>query len=189
MAVREIQTGLYVDENQVAMPCEPHDFGIMRWAFPSTFQRGEREEAAARILAHSQQLNQWVGVSWKALADVMLEEYEAQKSVEAVRKRNFKKREEHHVQMVQYIARCVLTLGIYAIFAKKPVLKLEQEPEVESPFSLIFVFGPGAVVTGIRELIDQGLLKLVTIGEGEEAQDIFFPQPAMIARILEVQRR
>jgi hypothetical protein len=49
--------------------------------------------------------------------------------------------------------------------------------------------GPQSVVNGIHELLERGLLKLVEVGAGEDQKTIFFPQPAMIQRILEVQTR
>lgn len=45
--------------------------------FPSTLDRAEREEAAARIVSFSQQLDKWVGVTWKQLATMMKNELEA----------------------------------------------------------------------------------------------------------------
>jgi hypothetical protein len=91
--------------------------------------------------------------------------------------------------MKAYLVRSLLTLGIYAIFAKKPSISLVEEPVVDAPFSLVFMQGPQSVVNGIHELLERGLLKLVEVGAGEDQKTIFFPQPAMIQRILEVQTR
>ena len=41
----------------------------------------ESEEAAARILHFSQQLDQWVGVSWTCLGQMMKKEYEEEKQL------------------------------------------------------------------------------------------------------------
>jgi len=44
------------------------------FALPSTLDRAEREEAAARIVSFSQQLDKWVGVSWKQLLTMIKSE-------------------------------------------------------------------------------------------------------------------
>ena len=179
--MKEIQTGLYEVEEQ--MPCSPTDIGINLYALPATLDRMEREEAAARILSFSKELNQWVGVSWQRLIQQMqkdLEEHQAdQNEVE----------DYHRVlqEFRKYRLLNFLTLGLYSRFIKKPVVP--EFPEYNLPFTGIFLWGAEHVITGIRELTEAGMLRIETEegGESEEALDVFFPTPALIQRIMEKQ--
>ena len=166
------------------MPCSPNDIGILHYALPETLGRFEGEEAAARIISFSQQLDQWVGVSWRRLAQMMQAEFDASRSVEEARSHNFHERERIKRAGRRYIKRSILTLGIYALFVAKPTAQLREVPDVTLPLSGIFVTGPGHVVTGIRELIGEGFLKLVT---REGFGDVLFPTPELLSRIMQRQ--
>ena len=169
------------------MPCSPKAIAIYHYALPLTLDRAEREEAAARILSFSQQLDQWVGVSWHRLAEMMQKEYETHRSVEEARSHNFDEQWRVQRAVRRYYILCALTLGIYALFVAKPTAQMREVPDAKVPFSGIFLFGPQHVVTGIHELIEKGLLRQVTEGEGENALDVFFPTPALVSRIMQKQ--
>ena len=61
--MNQIKEGLFEVEEQ--MPCSPEAIAVCHYVLPSTLDGVEPEEAAARIISFSQQLNQWVGVSWR----------------------------------------------------------------------------------------------------------------------------
>ena len=61
METKEVGKGLFSVEE--TMPCLPKDISIGHYFLPNTLGRSEREEAAARIISFSHQLDQWVGVS------------------------------------------------------------------------------------------------------------------------------
>lgn len=165
-----------------AMPCSPKEFHIMKWACPCTFDRAEREEAAARILAHSQRLDTWVGVSWLKLVEMMQEDFALAHRGQELRHQNELERKRVASHMQWRWLKCLLTLGLYAAYVPKPVAQLVAPPEL--PYTHIFYRGPDFVAEGINELIDQRLLRHVKQDDG---QDVFFPTPAMVARILEAQ--
>lgn len=183
--MNQVQEGLFAVEEQ--MPCSPKAIVVYHYALPSTLDRAEREEAAARILSFSQQLDQWVGVSWRRLAEMMQKEYEMYQSIKEARIHDFY--EQSHVQreVRRYYIICVLTLGVYALFVTKPKAQMHEVPDAKVPFSGIFMFGPNHVITGILELIENGLLRRVTEGKGENALDVFFPTPALVSRIIQKQ--
>ncbi len=184
--MKQIENGIFSMEE--SMPCSPKDFGLALYALPSTLNRAEREEAAARILSFSKKLGQWVGVSWTRLAEMMQADYEAHQTLIRLRQNNAQKQETYLQARRNYILLSLITLGIYALFASKPVMELQEPPSENLPFSGIYVFGPNHVITGIHELVDSGMLKREEIGEGDGALDVFFPTPSLIQRIMEVQK-
>lgn len=188
--MNQIENGLFAVED--TMPCSPRDIHVGRYALPSTLQRAEREEAAARILTFSQQLDSWVGVSWLRLVEVMREELKQHQQwnidCENVHRHNCKEWYRFNAAVRKYRILCILTLGLYALFVGKPTKQLQELPTFDSlPFSTLFIFGPSYVVEGIHELVDGGMLKCVQEGEGDNAIDIFFPTPALITTIMRKQ--
>ncbi len=127
------QEGLFVIEDQ--MPCSPEAITICQYVLPSTFNKAEQEEAAARIIFFSQQLGRWVGVSWRRIAEIMQNDYDAYRTMKNI------------------------------------------------PFSGIFIFGPEHVIVGIRELVEEGMIR--HLKEGED--DVFFPTPALVSHIMQKQ--
>ena len=58
----------------------------------------------------------------------------------------------------------------------------EEDEQVESSISsLIFTFGIGYVYNGLRALID---LKLIRIGITGLSEDVLFPSPELVERVL-----
>lgn len=182
-----VQTGCFAVEE--AMPCKPRGIRVPKYFLPSTLDHAETEEAAARVLIFSQQLDQWVGVSWGNIVDVMQAEYALDRSMVELNRmrREAKRRYERELSNYQWLT--IVTLGIYALLAQKPA-KPDDEglPEVQVPFSGIFAFGPNHVVDGIHDLLARGFLRQETEGVEEEAQSVFFPTPALVERIMKVQR-
>lgn len=183
--MNQVQEGLFAVEEQ--MPCSPKDIAIYHYALPSTLDRAEQEEAAARILSFSQQLDQWVGVSWRCLVEMMQKDYEKYRLVEEARSHNFDEQWLVQDAVRKYYILCALTFGIYALFVAKPTAQMREVPEVEILFSGIFAFGPHHVVTGIRELLERRMLRQVTKDEGKNAFDVLFPTPTLVSRIMQKQ--
>jgi len=183
--MNQIENGLFAVED--TMPCNPRDIRIGHYALPSTLQRAEREEAAARILTFSQQLDSWVGVSWSRLSQMMREELEGFQTWNKAQRHNHEEEWRFAAVARKYHILCIVTLGLYALFVAKPKKQLREVPEFNMPFTGIFICGSGHVVEGIRELIDGGMLKHVKEGEGDNARDIFFPTPTLISTIMQKQ--
>lgn len=181
----EIEKGLFVMEEP--MPCQPRKIRIGHYFLPATLGRLEQEEAAARIISFSQQIGQWVGVSWPKIVDMMKEDYEKNRVYrETQLDRHNERMEAWFGRLSLHFWLCVLTLGIWALFVRKPERKTDrQEPDM--PFSGIYLFGPQHVVTGIINLIELNMLKKVTKGDGEDTIDVFLPTPTLISKIMEVQ--
>ncbi|MDP2741665.1 MAG: hypothetical protein Q8O66_03210 [bacterium] len=174
------------------MPCPPRGIAIGYYFLPATLGRAEQEEAAARIISFSHKLNQWVGVSWSKIVEMMGEDLEK----EAVANEKLACHNEvmdiWFRQLYRYFWLCVLTLGIYGLFRQKPQrpgLAEKEKQKQDTPFSGIYLFGPGHVLGGIQELIGRKMLvheKLPT-NDDERMLDVFFPTPVLVARIMEVQ--
>jgi hypothetical protein len=181
-AVADVK-GLYAVENE--MPCHPNDITIGYYALPATLKRTEREEAAARILWFSQHLDQWVGVSWSRLAEMMKADLLA--AQEAARAREANRDEEERVEreMRRYRLLSLVTLMAYQFFVPAPTAKLRDVPEY--PRSTIYIMGPGAVVEGVRELVANGMLIHVSERVGDDTLDVFFPTRELVSFIMKKQ--
>ena len=179
------QKGLFEVEEQ--MPCSPGAITLLRYVIPSTIDRAECEEAAARILSFSQQRDQWVGVSWRRLAEMMQKESETHRSIGEARSHSFGELRRVQRAVRRYYILCALTLGVYALFVAKPTAQIREGPSAKVPFSGIFISGADHVIIGILELLDKGFLRLGTKGEGENALEVFFPTPALVSRIMQQQ--
>ncbi len=184
----QVQQGLFAVAEQ--MPCFPKDIVVRHYVLPLTLDRAEQEEAAARVLAFSQELDQWVGVSWRRIAETMKEDYDAYMAILAARDHNLNEQAVQQRGMQRYYIFCILTLGIYSFFVEKPTQQMREVPDEKTlPFTGIFAFGLRHVIVGIHELIEKGFLRRVTEseGEGENAFDVFFPTPALVSRIMQKQ--
>ncbi len=183
--MNEIEKGLFVMEED--MPCSPKRIRLGYYSLSHTLGRMETEEAAARIISFSHQLDQWVGVSWPRIVEMMKEDYEKSKAFDQELDRQFKRMDAWFAQLNRHFWFCVLTVGLYGLFAKKPKKPDASEEFPEMPMSGIYNFGPEHVVTGIKELLAQNMLEKRTEGEGDSAQDVLFPTPALISCIMEAQ--
>lgn len=183
--MNKVEEGLFAVEEE--MPCAPRAIAVWHYALPATLDRAEREEAAARVLSFSRQLNQWVGVSWPRLVEVMQKDCADYQNINDAQNHNADEPERVRRAVRKYHARCMLTLGIYGLFVAKPTAQMREVPQVELPYSGIFMLGPRHVVTGVRELVEKGFLRQVIEGEGENALHVFFPTPALVSHIMRKQ--
>jgi len=167
--------------------CPPRRLRIGYYFLTATLGRMEIEEAAARIIFFSHQLDRWVGVSWHRIVQMMKEDYDKEKAFEEKLERQNERMDAWFGQVNRHFWFCILTFGIWMLFVGKPQQPAESEELPEMPLSGIYAFGPEHVVTGLHELIVRGLLKKVTDGDGESARDVLFPTPALISRIMEMQ--
>jgi hypothetical protein len=179
--MNEIENGLFAVEE--TMPCAPRDIKVGRYTLLSTLQRAEREEAAARILTFSQQLDNWVGVSWDRLTQMMRDEFEQYRDWDNAKRYNYQEELRFNAAMRKYRKLCSLTLCLYALFVSKPTKQLHEVPKFNMPFSLVFIGGPIRIVEGLRELIETGMLKFVREGEC----DVFYPTATLISTIMQKQ--
>lgn len=190
--MKRVAEGCFVLEEQ--MPCNPRDITVLRWALPATsgsvFNYIGPEEAVARILSFSQQLDQWVGVSWLRLEEVMREEYEQIQKRRKERQQDPKLQEQYQRALAQYNALCRSTFGWYGRLASKPSKPEDlpvQEEGYDVPFTCLFFGGPEAIVNSIDDLVSHGLLKRQIEGKDENVVDVFFPTSKLIQRIMEAQ--
>lgn len=180
--MNEIQRGLY--EVEETLPCKPGQLRFLRYMLiPSNLGDAEQQEAAARILFFSQQLDRWVGVSWLRIVEMMQEDEKIHQTAMAeLRRLVLRVFRERRI----YWILSVLTIGIYALFAKKPAINKQEVPWF--PLSGIFVKGPDCVITGLERLSQNGYMRQEEIGKGEETTTIFFPTPKLISHVMEVQK-
>jgi hypothetical protein len=150
--------------------------------------RFEQEDAAGRIVYFSGLLDVWAGVSVAKICEMMKEDlavYEAREKANVILRENNEREVAAKELMAKYRLRCKMTLGIYSLFAKAPESYTAPIIEVkEVPFSVVYVWGPNAVFTGIRELIEKGLLKLEKMMEDGKEIDVLFPTEALIAKAM-----
>lgn len=180
-----------VDED---MPCEPKDLRFYPYALMNTFDRGEREEAAARLVKVAQEEGRWVGVSFSRIIDKVVEEAEKLSKVSGVKERNFQTSWKHKRDVRRYRFLAILTLGVYALFVKKPMLSLEPVPEWQEPFSIVLMYGLSSLVDGFLELQERGFVRIDRSRVEEEGfkgmyvDDVVYPTASLATRILEVQK-
>lgn len=182
--MRELTTeaGIYKSSETAAIQATPKDFGMGAYFMPSTLGNADTEEAAARILLFSKQLDSWVGVSWLRLVQQMQEDLEQDQRYREAQQAQQERKWAHERKLWQRKLWCVFTLGLYALLVKRPVLD-EQELPTAPPFSLIFVMGPQKVVDGIHRLLERGMLTQQNVGEGEDETEVFFPTDKLISTI------
>lgn len=167
-----MENGLFVMES--GLPCNPNQIRFPKWLLPDTLGRMEREEAAARIISFSQQMDQWVGVSWPKLLEMMKADTDLIAAKQEENKRRF-----HDRQSQTFFKKFLNFLG----FGKKK----EVEEEITIPFTALLLYGPQAIVNGIHELLDAGFLKQEEIRDGEETVSVFFPTIKLVQTIMEKQ--
>jgi hypothetical protein len=110
--MKQIEEGLFLVEE--AMPCFPKDIIVGEYELPDTLGRVEQEEAAARVLHFSQEVDDWVGVSLGRLAEMIIVEHKTFQEI--LRAQLLNESEERRVrrEVRRYYMLCVATLGVYA---------------------------------------------------------------------------
>ncbi|MSR85449.1 hypothetical protein EXS71_03400 [Candidatus Uhrbacteria bacterium] len=204
--MRELQSGIF--ETTETLPRSPSDIGpIHPYCLVGRLQRAEPEEAAARILTFSQNLGQWVGVSWKRLVEQMHTDYKLDREgTEALREydRRCDVRQRHIVRSnlallliavasiglglainpIVGVAFCFIFVALHwSILGKMTPKKPVAPVRPNLPMSVIYFMGPQAVVNGIHELVKLGMLRTETIGAGDEEQTIFFPTAQLVTHL------
>jgi hypothetical protein len=175
----KIENGLY--EINDAMPCTPRDLIVPKYMLPATLDRAEREEAAARILQFSQEMDRWVGVSLPKIFEQIKGDYATSQSRDEIQRHN-RAEVQRYIRAVRWdMLWSVVTLGIYCFFRTTPTKNLKKD--IELPFTAALYVGPAFVMEGIRELVERGMLRV----EQDDNTDVVFPTPSLITRILEVQ--
>jgi hypothetical protein len=172
------------------MACQPGQIRMYRWVIQG-FGRMEREEAAARIVHFCQQAEQWCGVSWNNLLKMTLADFEAVQAAEKTNERadtaeDLNRTVKFYYQrtMRRFIALSVLSLGLWALgcwlggkIPKKPQLvTVPKRLDHVTPMAATMVSGPNALVEGVHEMIEMGMLEQHDIG-GDDGDSIFFPTP------------
>jgi hypothetical protein len=157
------------------MPYEPSALRIPRYALPSLLGKAEKEEAAARLLTLIHEKGVWTGITWRELAEQMKVECDAHAKEDEVM-------QVYYESLRWYRVLCVVSLGLYQLFAKKPT-EPQQPKRAPHFFTIIFLMGPGGVVNGLRGLISDGLIRKETVGEGDEAEDVFYPTVKLVERL------
>jgi hypothetical protein len=182
----EFGKGLYPVEENISYSVK--EVGVSRNMFLRHLGRSEQEDAAGRIVYFSGLLDAWAGVSVTKICEMMKEDfavYEAREKANAILRENNEKEVAAKELMAKYRLQCKMTLGIYGLFVKAPESYTAPVIEIkEVPFSVIYVFGPKAVFTGISELVEKGLLKLKKMVEDGKEIDVLFPTEALIAKAM-----
>lgn len=158
------------------MPCQPRNLHFPRYALPNTIGKMESEEAAARILSFSQNLNEWTGVTWLQILEKMKEEYEQERQLFDAGIQERAARENYDQALRKRFWLSILTLGMYALFTANPVEPVRKESKTEIPFSGIYVFGFQHVLMGIQELLHRQLVLV----EEKDGVEIIYPTPELV---------
>lgn len=124
----------------------------------------------------------WTGIAWRELAEQMKTEYDARAEEDKAMQAYYEELRMYDKVIARYRLLCVLTLGVYWLFAKKPV-EPQQPERAPSPFTTIFMMGPRGVVDGFRGLIADGLVRKETVGEGDTAEDVFYPTVELVQKL------
>lgn len=182
------------------MPCSPKDLAIQHYYIRERSSNSRQwEEIAARVLSYSKHNDRWIGVSWDRLLDDARRDHEG-------RKRRFRERRKAEAKAVEeyyharayltrkYYIRCVLTLGLYAVLARKPTVERPSTPvwrdaNDEIPPSIGDVYPYSVcdyVSSGYKELMIDGMLGEVWVQggwhpyEGWYGDQVFVPTPKLV---------
>lgn len=192
------QDSLY-EMDQSGMPCGPTELAIVgKYHIREALDKSELEEAAARVLVPSIELEQWVGVSYRRLGLTFVEDVNA--AQENLKARNAHVEASWGVTAAQKQHELLnrLTLGLLGLYGKIVAPRAEAAPftppheeDVFSGFVVRAMFASD--VTGlqlaIRQLIEQGYLRHEEERKGDDQVDVLYPTPALVAKILETKDR
>ncbi len=193
--MKEMANGLYAWQGEFPsdgeMPCRADQLRkrFVPYMAPSTLGKAEDEEAAMRIIYPSIYHGEWVGVTLKYLVKKMQLEFEAERAVANVVSHNINEDLEAEKARQRYVLLCVLTLGIYALFAswpkpnRKEVTYVPPQHLNSMPVSVLPVYGPDAIVNAISRLINQGLVKV----KKEQDIEVLFPTPTLVKVVAQIE--
>ena len=157
----------------VGLQCakKPSDIQIAKYVIPNTLGKTELEEAAARILIHSQICDQWVGVSWNKILIELRSEYSLLQARDVARSQNTTRKKAYTASVRRYNRWKVWTFGVSTFFMEKPELiqvEIPDGPDVQ--FSVTHMKGPRVLASAIRSLIEAEML----IEGGDDENNPFF---------------
>jgi len=176
---RELPEGLYEITGQT-IEGNPANLGgkMRRYLAPNTLGKAEDEEAAMRIIWPSIEQGQWVGVTWTYMVRQMLRERRASEALET--EQMFRSKTQWltvKAKRRRYLLLCLLTFGIYCLFAKWPKLvRLEVPGADDVPISVIPICGPYAIADSVFRLLERELITTRL----ENGVEIFFPTQELI---------
>lgn len=122
----------------------------------------EAIELAARILWFSARMGEWVGVDTVALFEQIAEDKRKHFKRQNESDYNYEKAVTHSGKMLRYYLLSIVTLGIYALLAKKPQLELEPVDNEPLPASLLIFNSKERISYCLQQLIDAGAVELFT---------------------------
>ena len=184
--MKEIQNGLFALEEE--MPCPPRDINVYQYFLAIVSDQIHWEEAGARIILFSKDVDQWVGVSWPRIFDVVQKDMDLHAKWWEIQRHN--QEEGFRVARAQMLYRLlsILTFGILKRFLRRPGAHLMSQTVQAVPLSTYFIYNPEVILENLQGLIQQGFIRCVKDGEGEDAVDVYCPTPAFVSHIMEKQR-
>ena len=156
---------------EISAGFNPAQLRFPRFIFPDTLGRMEKEEAAGRILFFSKEAGAWVGVSWPNVAKAMKSDMNVLCKQWEVDNHNREEKERLAGIKIKRFWLGLVTLGLWFLFTRAPKGNFLEMPPTPFDLSLLSFNGSGAILDGIRELINEEFLECREVG-GEE---IFFP--------------
>lgn len=143
----------------------------------------EPEVHAARLFTLIHEKGTWTGVTWREIMGQIKPEYEARVADDDAVRSYYDQLRKYDKAIGRYRLLCVVTLGIYRAFAKRPVEPTEPQRQSVDIFTGVFLTGPRFVANGLHGLIADGLIRKETVGEGEDAEDVFYPTVQLAQRL------
>ncbi len=155
------------------MPCSPDDICIENYFVPKFFCERSLNEAIARLLCFSCSHGKWLGVSFFKLCSFMEEDCLKFRACKVAKQHRLR----FELELANYILFCILTLGIYGLFAKKPECPRFDARKMAMPKSGIYCFGPWYIVNALKKLSKQGMIRWEIDDRG---RIILFPTRALV---------
>lgn len=160
-----------------SIPGKPSELPIARYTANDGLGDPALEEAAARVLMASVEAGQWVGIDRTAIDDQIEADHAAVRAAQDACERNRERREIYLATSSAYRALSILTLGVYALFVKRPTLEVEPVPERTS----IALFDHQRVVNALDQLVKNfRLLQETAVFCDGQKQVILFPTPKLV---------
>lgn len=180
--MKEISFGLF--ELEEDMPCSPDNIRVLNYFVPNFLCEKGKNEIIARLLCFSCINGRWLGVSWRKILKTIKQDcaqFRAYQKDELLYNRYFRLWES---EMADYMLYCILSLGAYSFFAKKPKRPKLDTRNLGFPKSGIYEFGLKYIVSSLDELLEQGMLEKEVVGD----EVVFSPTNALIFGIYNCQR-
>ena len=189
--------------DETALPCLPSDLTLLgRYSLRESLHERELDEAAARVLCHSQKLNRWVGVDfrkiWRDFKEDILKSQENLSAKNEHVRTQWKK--EDWIQIRAALHK--MTLGFLKSLAPNPADDVIEftlpHPDVQNLFSIfvtqaLFAGCNDGLPTAIYSLVEKGYLTLHREGDPdthpEEYVQVLFPTAKLLEKIMEVEKR